>query len=584
VKASNNDGIRNDAGVTLNIEILPPFYLTIWAFVLYFLLAVSLVLFLLRNFKKKVAGRHQLQMEKFENEKEKEVYKAKIDFFTNVAHEIRTPLTLIKGPLDSLLQKKEQVRDIEKELNIMSKNTSRLLNLTNQLLDFRKTETQGFRLIFTENNVTELLRESYLSFSSMAAQKGLDFTLEVPPTDLMAHLDKEAFIKIISNLFSNAVKYAGSYIRVRLEVDNSSDNQRMVLHVDNDGVLIPDSFRENIFQPFVRFNENDSQQLTTGTGIGLALSRSLAELHHGLLFMERIPDCNSFCLQLPVRQDEAILIKSQDEHWDPIFSPNTANSTPDKSRPVLLLVEDNPDMLAFVSMQLTDRYTLLSATNGVNALDMLDKYYVNLVISDIMMPQMDGFELCRKIKSTLAYSHIPVILLTARTNLQSKIEGMELGADAYIEKPFPVDYLQACVANLLQNREKLRETFTRSPFIASSTLAMTRADEDFLNKINEIISGNIANSDFSMDEMAEVLHMSRASFYRKIKETLDLNPSEYLRLERLKKAAVLLRERNNLVNEVCYMVGFNSPSYFSKCFLKQFGVLPKDFAAEGRKE
>jgi len=583
VKAANSDGVWNEKGTTLNIEILPPFYLTIWAYFIYLLASIYLVIYTLVNLKRKEARRHQIKMEKFENEKEKEVYKAKIDFFTNVSHEIRTPLTLIKGPLDSIIEKKEMAPEIADELNIMSKNTNRLLNLTNQLLDFRRTESDGYRLIFIENNITELLRDSYLSFSSMARQKGLEFTMDIPETDLLAPVDKEAFIKILSNIFSNAIKYSKTYIRVTLDSVDPGDNQFFSIRVANDGVLIPDSIKESIFQPFVRFNENDNQQLTTGTGIGLALSRSLAELHHGRLFMDLRPDCNSFCLMLPVMQDNVIILTS-DSHEEKTNLTFFADKTViDKSKPVILVVEDNPDMLSFVAKQLSSKFTLLTAINGLNALEVLDENYVNLVISDIMMPQMDGFELCKKMKSTLSYSHIPIILLTAKTNVESKIVGMDLGADAYIEKPFSSDYLMACASNLIHSREKLREAFTKSPFVASNTLAMTKADENFLNKINDIIYRNIANSEFSMDDMAETLNMSRASFYRKIKETLDLNPSEYLRLERLKKAAQLLKDGNNLVNEVCYMVGFNSPSYFSKCFLKQFGVLPKDFAVESRK-
>ena len=215
----------------------------------------------------------------------------------------------------------------------------------------------------------------------------------------------------------------------------------------------------------------------------------------------------------------------------------------------------------------------------MEGLQLLDGNYVNLVVSDVVMPVMDGFELCKTIKSDLNYSHIPIILLTAKTNIQSKIEGMELGADAYIEKPFSVEYLQACASNLIQNREKLRRTFAKSPFVAANTMALTKADEEFIKKLNEVIQINYTNPEFSMDDMADNLNMSRSNFYRKIKGVLDLSPNEYLRLERLKRAAQLLKDGENRISEICYMVGFNSPSYFAKCFQKQFGVSPKDFAS-----
>lgn len=211
-------------------------------------------------------------------------------------------------------------------------------------------------------------------------------------------------------------------------------------------------------------------------------------------------------------------------------------------------------------------------------MEALDRNFVNLVVSDVVMPLMDGFELCKTIKSNVGYSHIPVILLTAKTNIQSKIEGMELGADSYIEKPFSPEYLLAVVSNLINNREKLRRDFAKSPFVAVNTMALTKADEEFIKKLNEIILSNLSNQEFSMDDMAESLNMSRSSFYRKMKGVLDLSPNEYLRIERLKRAAQLLKEGESRINEICYMVGFSSSSYFSKCFLKQFGVLPKDFA------
>ena len=283
-------------------------------------------------------------------------------------------------------------------------------------------------------------------------------------------------------------------------------------------------------------------------------------------------------MTLPIVQDTTITLTTEVEAGTDKINEAPAEQAVEKdNRPTVLVAEDNPDMLAFVVRQLSKDYTVLTATNGAEALRVLDGNYVNLMISDVVMPVMDGFELCKTIKSDLNYSHIPIILLTAKTNIQSKIEGMELGADAYIEKPFSVEYLQACASNLIQNRVKLRQAFAESPFIAANTMALTKADEEFIKKLNEVIRVNYANPEFSMDDMADNLNMSRSNFYRKIKGVLDLSPNEFLRLERLKKAAQLLKEGENRVNEICYMVGFNSPSYFAKCFQKQFGVLPKDF-------
>lgn len=573
VKASNSDGVWNEQETSLHLSILPPFYLSVWAYCFYVLFFMGCLVCVIFYFKRRNYRKQHRQMEMLEQEKEREVYHAKIDFFTNVAHEIRTPLTLIKGPLENIILKKEVDSETKEDLYIMKQNTERLLNLTNQLLDFRKTETRGFRLNFTECDVVAVLRETYLRFTSLAKQKGLDFILELPQECFMADVNQEALTKIISNLLNNGVKYASTYLRISLETDEK------VFHIRtfNDGEMIPDTMKEEIFKPFVRLDKED--EVTTGTGIGLALSRSLAELHQGSLMMEKGEEVNCFCLTLPVNQDSTITLSAENVSQVEENSCGWEQEETDtkEKKPMILVVEDNPDMLAFVRKQLTTEYSVLTAMNGIEALAVLDNHYVNLVVSDVMMPQMDGFELCKTIKSDLSYSHIPVVLLTAKTNIQSKIEGLELGADAYIEKPFSVEYLLANISSLIHNREKLRQTFAKSPFVAANTMALTKADEEFIWKLNDIIQANLHNPEFSMEDMADALKMSRSSFYRKIKGVLDLSPNEYLRLERLKQAAQLLKEGKSRVNEICYTVGFNSPSYFSKCFLKQFGVLPKDF-------
>lgn len=576
IKASNSDGVWNETPAELRIRILPPFYLSVWAYILYFVFTAALLFYAAYYLRRRSRIRLIRQREKFEQEKEREIYTAKIDFFTNIAHEIRTPLTLIKGPLDHILHSDKMVPDLKEDMAVMSQNTDRLLDLTNQLLDFRKTETNGFRLNFVHCNVSEVIRNTYHRFSSLSKQKGLKVTLELPDTDFYADVDKEAFTKIISNLFNNAVKYSDTYIRVFLSSENVQQTEYFVLRMQNDGLLVPQDQQERIFEPFIQYARNGSDKVTGGTGIGLALARSLAELHSGSLKLETVPDCNSFRLMLPVAQENIIVLA------DPLPVTESDEARSGAAEKIsgdytVLVVEDNPDMRAFIVRQLTDVYTVLTAANGIKALEVLDNNYVSLVISDVVMPEMDGFELCKMLKSKVNYSHIPIVLLTAKTNLQSKIAGMELGADAYIEKPFSTGYLLACVANLIRTREKLRETFANSPFVAANTMAMTKADEEFLRKLNEIIEANLHDPEFSLDDMAETLNMSRSSFYRKIKGVLDMTPNDYLRLERLKKAAQLLQEGKNRVNEICYQVGFSSPSYFAKCFQKQFGVRPREF-------
>ena len=422
VKVSNSDGVWNEEGISLKVHILPPFYLSVWAYIVYALLIIGCSLYTVMYFKRRSNRKHRRQMEKFEQEKEREVYNAKIDFFTNVAHEIRTPLTLIKGPLENIILKKQVDTETREDLNVMKQNTERLLNLTNQLLDFRKTERQGFRLNFTECNVTEILKETHKRFTSLAKQKGLDFVLQMPEKDFYAHINQEAFTKIISNLLNNGVKYAESYVHISLAVPDTDGGNSFRICTVNDGVIIPDAMKEEIFKPFVRFNEQEDGKVTTGTGIGLALSRSLAELHQGTLTMGKGEENNTFCMTLPIVQDTTITLTTEVEVGTDKINEAPAEQAVEKdNRPTVLVAEDNPDMLAFVVRQLSKDYTVLTATNGAEALRVLDGNYVNLMISDVVMPVMDGFELCKTIKSDLNYSHIPIILLTAKTNIQSKI-------------------------------------------------------------------------------------------------------------------------------------------------------------------
>lgn len=508
-------------------------------------------------------------MEQFEREKERELYTAKIDFFTNVAHEIRTPLTLIKCPLGNVQASHSLPDDVKEDLEIMELNTNRLLDLVNQLLDFRKTETKGFQLNFMEQDVAGLLRNTYRRFQPLAHEKELELTIDTPE-NLNVSVDKEGLTKIISNLLTNAVKYSNSYIHIRLY----AEGDWMYLQVSNDGRIVPAEMREEIFKPFIQYKEGVINSVP-GTGIGLALARSLAELHGGWLNMDGSLEENTFVLKLPLYHVETIAIESVTtddalQHSEMAKSESLLGYT-------LLVVEDSKEIQTFIVKQLSSEYQIFTAENGVEALNVLKEQTVNLVISDVMMPEMDGMELCQHLKSDLETSHIPIVLLTARTTLQSKIEGMKLGADAYIEKPFSVEYLKVCIANLLNNREKLRMSFVNSPFVQTNSMALTKADEAFLKDLKEVVLENMQNPDFNLDDMASLLNMSRSSLNRKIKGVLDMTPNDYIRLERLKKAAQLLKEGNSKINEVCYTIGFNTPSYFAKCFQKQFGVLPKEF-------
>ncbi|WP_224997875.1 two-component regulator propeller domain-containing protein [Cesiribacter sp. SM1] len=577
VKASNSSGLWNEKATSLEIVILPPFWASSWAYAIYALLGISLVMLGVTYYHRVAQRKNLRRIKLLESEKEKEIYQAKIEFFTNVAHEIRTPLTLIKGPLENVLRSAVDCPDIKDSLRIMNKNTNRLLDLTNQLLDFRKTEAKGFSLNFVKVNISELVEETYYRFKPAADQKNLSYKLNLPEAPLFAFVDKEAFTKILSNLLNNALKYAESRVQLSFTPLSPADKE-FVIEIRNDGHLIPYEMKQKIFEPFFRLKESENE---LGTGIGLSLSRSLAELHKGTLVLKQSEsDLNVFVLSLPLHQENEFNL-----YDDQLAETNNAELHKEEpepageTRPNLLLVENNREMLEFIAGELSADYHILKAYNGERALELLQKESVQLIVSDVMMDGMGGFELCKQVKANIDNSHIPIILLTAKNSLQAKIEGLESGADAYIEKPFSPEHLKVQITNLLTNRTKIKEYFSSSPLVHLKSIAYSKADELFLEKLNEAIYKNIADADLNVDHLAEIMNMSRPTLYRKIKAISNLTPNELINIARLKKAAELLIEGEYKIYEIANIVGYNSQTSFGRNFLKQFGMTPSEYAS-----
>lgn len=575
IEGLRSNGEPNGGGRTLDIRIRPPFYLSHFAQVCYVLFAFASVGLVYTIAVRRSVRKREAKIEKIERRKERELYVAKFDFFTNIAHEIRTPLSLIRGPLENVARKERDTSDEElrEDIRTMEQNTERLMTLINQLLDFRKAEKGGFKLRPVECDIRETVRAVYDRFVTMARQRKLELSASFPGEEVRASVDSEALTKIVSNLLSNAVKYAGSTIRLELTVEPEPHRFRVV--VTNDGPVVPRDQREHIFHPFVQYR--DGRHVMTGTGIGLTLARSLAELHGGTLEMDRSTEVNRFILTVPVvRRTEPLLAESQalpEIPSDGVRQPEGRSA----GRAALLVVEDDPGMLAFISRQLAGYYDVATAEHGAAALAMLGEGGFDLIVSDVMMPEMDGFELCRRVKSDLRFSHIPLLLLTAKIDIVSKVEGLDTGADAYVEKPFSPEYLRASIATLLSNRERVRRHFLESPFVKSETLAYSKADQDFVCKLDDFILRNMGESDLSVDDMADAMCMSSSNLFRKLKAIIGKNPNEYLRIKRLKRAAELLGEEKFSIADISLLVGFRSATYFSTCFKKQFGISPMEF-------
>ncbi|MDR0393908.1 MAG: response regulator [Tannerella sp.] len=577
VRSTNSSDIWQDNVQTLHIVITPPFWATLWAYSAYLLMIVLCPIAFYRYKKRKFLRKARRNRKLFEVEKEKELYNAKIRFFTFITHEIRTPLTLIKAPLEKIMRSEDGNAATRQNLEIIEKNTQRLLDLSNQLLDFRKTESRGFRLNFVKTDVILMMENILTPFIPVFHNENKKFSADLPEKHFFAYIDRDAFTKIVTNMLTNALKYSSGSITCMSAEDESGGTFRVV--VTNDGVVVPEKEREKIFTPFYRPKETENVQ---GSGIGLSLSRTLAEFHHGSIDYQETPEgLNRFILTLPVRQDEYNFDLSESRPPDS----HTAAAeelvvTDGTDRPVLLIVEDQQDMRRFLVEELSCRYEIADAENGKQALALLEKNRVDLIISDIMMPLMDGYELCDEVKSNIQYSHIPFILLTARHNLQSRLTGLSQGADAYMEKPFSLEHLSLQIENLLKNRERIRRVYLEKPQTPVSSLAVSRIDNQFLEKLNLYIEENLTNEQLSVEMIAGEMGMSNSSLYRKVKAISDLSPVDFIRMARLKKAVRLMQSGEKRVGEIAYLVGFSSPAYFSTTFQKQYGKSPSEFLKE----
>ena len=577
IQGSNNDHIWNTRETRLNIDIMPPWWTSVWAYMFYVTFAAVITVILLRYYHLAVGEKSKREIEAIEIGKEREIYNAKIDFFTNIAHEIRTPLTLIKMPLDKLLSDQGVNPETFANLNMINKNANRLIDLTNQLLDFRKAEANNFSLNFTKTDINELLSDVFATFRPAAEQKKLAYKMELPRITLHAYVDIEACKKVISNLINNAVKYADNTVKVKL-LPFSSDDLLFHIEFTNDGLIIGNENKDKIFEPFYRLDANQKQE---GTGIGLPLARSLAELHKGKVELHyRNDQQNTFLLSLPIHQDYEMDLKGDTDDIPTEIFHNETNDSVDAGKPIILIAEDNVEILNYLSRELSVSYHVMRALDGKQAVEILEQENVQLVISDIMMPIMDGIELCKRIKTDVQFSHIPIIFLTAKNSINSKIEGLEVGADAYIEKPFSLDHLAAQITNLINNRNIIKEFFARSPLTHIKGIAFSTADKQFLEQLHAIIAERIADSNLDVDLLSSMMNMSRPTLYRKIKGISDLKPNELINLSRLKKAAELLAENKYKINEVADMVGYSIPTNFSRDFQKQFGISPSAYVSK----
>ena len=622
VKASNNDGVWNEEGTSLRITILPPWWETWWAYSIYVALILGTLYGLRRYELSRQRFKHHLELKNVEAEKFLELDKMKSHFFANISHEFRTPLTLIKGPIERWLPEIERP-EMRQDFEMTQRNTNRLLKLVNQLLDISRLESGKMKLQARSENIVELTRQLTMAFESLASVNDIELRFTSPEEPITVYVDREHYEKIITNLLSNALKFTpkGGKVIVdcgfgiadlskspakeqpKIQNPKSEIGEFVRIGVKDTGAGIPAGHLPHIFDRFYQAGDSYAKDLQ-GSGIGLALTKELVELHHGKIeVVSEVGQGTEFTIWLPLGKehlqeneiaDFGIRISDQKEEnaslelSEPMVESNALkkpsiekSAIPNPKSEIVLIVEDNPDMRSYIRELLVESYKVVEATDGQKGFEKAAEIIPDIIVSDVMMPVMDGFQFCEKIKTDERTSHIPVILLTAKSSGESKVEGLETGADDYLIKPFDSAELKVRLKNLIEQRRKLRERFRQEITLEPNEIAITSADAQFLQKVMDAVEQNI-ESEYGVAELSNEVGMSRSQLHRKIRALTDQSPVEFIRCIKLKRAAALLEQHSGNISEIAYQVGFNNPAYFAECFHKLFGVSPKEYSTQSK--
>ncbi|MBP1658183.1 MAG: Signal transduction histidine kinase [Bacteroidetes bacterium] len=626
VRATSSRGEWPDREIALAFSIAPPWWQTWWAYGAYVMVLLALVAAAYQLRLKQLRLKQEVQMERFQAERVAEVDRLKSRFFANVSHEFRTPLTLILGPAEQAIESTQEPSTLQK-LKLIKNNTERLHGLVNQLLDLSRLESGAMKLQVSRNDVVEFLRRTVMSFESWAERKKIDLTFRAEMDSYGGFFDTDKLTKILNNLMSNALKFTpeGGSITVSVQIVNgrtrAAKNSLRAGHgsgdpghrdipetsflsqkgapgnegnsagsldvtVSDTGPGIPAEHLPRIFDRFYRADETHTNE---GTGIGLALTKELVELHHGSITAQSRPGQGSvFTVILPIeedayRRDEIIEAPFKGEKplrpSIPLTHTGAGDTSPSKpidGKPIVLIVEDNPDLRSYIREFLETDYAVQEANDGKEGYDRAIEMVPDIVISDLMMPEMDGLELCRALKQDVRTSHVPVILLTARAGTESKVEGLETGADDYVTKPFDSKELMARVRNLIEQRRQLRAKFSAGVVLKPGEVAVTSLDDAFLKKVMDIVERCMGDEDFGAEEIAREVALSRRHLDRKLMGLTNLSAAEFIRYMRLQRAHELLEKNSATVAETAFQVGFGSPSYFTSCFRERFGCLPSE--------
>jgi signal transduction histidine kinase/ligand-binding sensor domain-containing protein/DNA-binding response OmpR family regulator len=589
VKGTNNDGIWNEKETTLAFQVLPHWTGTWWAYSSYFILLLF-ALYLIRNYElRRLKLKAKIQADTKENETLRNLDQLKTQFFTNISHELRTPLTLIRGNIEQALEEHHPI-NTRRQLSQIEQNTNQLLRLINQLLDISKLEAGEMQLNNAPHDIVPFIHNLVHSIESICEIKGITVRFISESPSLYAQYDEEKMEKVIMNLLSNAVKFSNE--NGTIEVSVATRNSKfLVIKVSDTGIGIKPSAIPHIFNRFYQADNSDTKKFE-GTGIGLTLVKELIELHNGQIKVvsnenKTNKKGTTFEIEIPIGTLDATILKDEEKlprkeklfHNEELLllNPSRFKNSKEEPKKIVLLVEDNFQIRSFIHQQLKDKYKVIEAENGKEGITKAQKNIPDIIIADIMMPEMDGYEMVRTLKKEELTSHIPIIMLTGRTTLDDKIKGLEYGVEAYISKPFSSKELKITIANLIFQREQLRIKFQKSYKLANSEVQLTSIDELFLEKMIQHIKDNMDNSAFSVEALAQKMCISPSQLHRKTIALLDKSPGNLIRCIRLEHSADLLLHNVGNIAEICFQTGFSDQTYFSRAFKNQYGCSPSSY-------
>jgi len=619
VKASNSDGVWSDEASSLAISVSPPFWLTWYAWLIYALL-IGVLLYAFRKFSLIDAKeKNRLTIEQVSREKIREVNRLKLQFFTNISHELRTPITLITGPLENLIQSSASMTNDQRRdyLHLMYKNAKYLLRLVDQLLDFRKLDQGAMPMQLEKMDIIAFLREIISPFNFLAGKKDINLRLIAEEEPLTVWFDTTIIEKVVYNLLSNAFKFTPSGGEIILRIgkdDKDSPNLNkpfgrygaFAISVEDTGPGIPKKQLKQLFERFYKSAVGEVKN-KEGAGIGLAFTRDLVDLHRGTIDVESIVgEGSKFIVRLSLDKnhyEREEFLAGSGRQFVPRYDPEDFIGTDSASNseelthnqlirdsqhtrqllgerddsPLLLYIDDNADLRNFIRQGMESDFRVIAADGGEAGIEIATTAVPDIIITDLMMPDIDGFEVLKKLKNDPRTSHIPIIMLTAKDTLESETEGLDYGADGYLTKPFNIGNLSQRVKNILGSRNRLRERFRKEVITSPSEVTLTNVDEEFLQRAVGLVEENMDNTEFTVEELVRLMQVSRSRLYLKLKALTGQSSSEFIRTVRLKRAVQLLENTGYTVKEVMFMTGFNTASYFSKCFKQQFGILPSEY-------